>query len=174
MGAEIMSESRDPVAAPRDPETALSAAYLRLLGHTQVEAAHATGIDPRTLGRWESCGGWDDVASEAADRWLHGAVAKARRALLAALEQPDGPLALRVLERVVPELAPPSQQVHLTGSLANINMDLLPDGLLQRLADGEHPLTVLSSLVDSIDWGVTSIAAGLPRPTEEDSDPQVP
>ena len=35
-----MSESRDPIAAPPDREIALSAAYLRLLGSTQAEAAY--------------------------------------------------------------------------------------------------------------------------------------
>ena len=169
-----MSESRDPIAAPPDREIALSAAYLRLLGSTQAEAANAAGVDARTLGRWESCSWWDGVASEAADRWLHGAVAKARRSLLAALEEPDGSLALRVLERVVPELAPPNQRVELRGSLANLDMDKLSDSVLQRIADGEHPLAVLATEVDLERFGMTPVAAGLPRPTEDDDDPQVP
>ena len=70
MSRARMSERNDPIAHPRDPEKATSAAYLRHLGATQVEAASATGIDPRTLGRWEACAWWPDVQREAAERWM--------------------------------------------------------------------------------------------------------
>ncbi len=144
MTSQTMPESADPIGAPRDREVALSCAYIRLLGSSQLEAAKTAGVDPRTLGRWESCSWWPDVQREAADRWLAGAIGKARKALLAALDQPDGPLALKVLERVVPELAPARHAVELKGSLANIDIDTLPHDLLARIAAGEHPLQVLA------------------------------
>ena len=37
-----MSDSSDPISRPRDRELALSVAYLRLTGSTQVEASQAT------------------------------------------------------------------------------------------------------------------------------------
>lgn len=37
------------------------------------------------------------------------------------------------------------QHVQLTGSLARINMDLLPDSLIERIARGEHPAAVLAA-----------------------------
>jgi len=101
-----MSETRDPIQRPANRETALSCAYLRLVGSTQAQAAEATGVDPRTLGRWEKCSWWAEVKREAADRWLAGLIAKARRGLELAVPN-DGRLALTVLERLIPELAPP-------------------------------------------------------------------
>ena len=91
-----MSENTDPVGCPRDRDKALSVAYLRTLGASQEEAAKATGVDARTVGRWESCSWWPEVLTEAAERWLAGAIGKARKALLDALDEPDGLLALKV------------------------------------------------------------------------------
>lgn len=145
---ERMSEPADCVAAPRDRETAVSCAYLRLTGSSQAEAAKAAGVDPRTLGRWESCSWWPAIQREAGERWLAGAAAKARRSLLAALEEPDGRLALSVLERLVPELAPARQRVELKGSLKRIELRRMPNEAIDRIANGEHPLAVLASFAN--------------------------
>jgi len=102
---EQMSDHMDLIGAPRDRDQALSCAFLRLLGSTQAEAAKAANVDPRTLGRWEGCSWWRDVMQEASQRWLAGLAAKARLGLTAAVEK-DGYLALRVLERLEPALAP--------------------------------------------------------------------
>ena len=67
-----MSERTDVIVAPRNREICLSAAYLRLVGATQADAAHAAGVDARTLGRWESCSWWPDIQREAGERWLAG------------------------------------------------------------------------------------------------------
>lgn len=96
----------DVTIAPRDRDQALSCAYLRHLGASQEEASKATGISARTLSRWESCSWWRDVQREAADRWLAGLAARARRGLERAVEE-DGRLALSVLERLDVALAPP-------------------------------------------------------------------
>ena len=112
---ERMSQSTDPVQGPRDRETALSVAYLRTLGSTQEEAALAAGVDRRTVQRWEGSSWWPEVRREAADRWLSGVVGRARHALLRALDEPDGHLALKVLERTVPQLAP-TERVANTGT----------------------------------------------------------
>jgi len=138
-GAE-MSESGDPVTAPRDREKALSAALLRHLGATQVEAANATGVDPRTLGRWEACSWWPAVAREAADRWLAGLAAKARKGLEGAVET-DGRLALSVLERLEPALAP----AKVRATIETVNYSELTNEQLARIAAGENPAHVLGS-----------------------------
>jgi hypothetical protein len=102
-----MSDPVNPVGAPRDRETAISVAYLRLLGHTQEDATKATGVSEKTIQRWESCTWWPEVQAEASRRWLSGLESRARQTLFDNL---DGPLSLKVLERRLPELAPPVTQ----------------------------------------------------------------
>ena len=169
-----MSEHSDPIGAPRDREKALSAAYLRLLGSTQAEAAMTTGVDPRTLGRWESCSWWPEVQREAADRWLAGAIGKARRALLRALDKPDGALALKILERVVPELAPAQQRIELGVDIRKLNFEAMTDEQLARIAAGEHPYAVLAATRDVHGPGTgepyVSGEILLPPPQREDSE----
>ena len=105
-----MSESSDLISAPRDREVALSVAYLRVIGSTQVDAAKAAGVDPRTVGRWESCSWWPEIVAEASRRWLSGLEARARQVLYDGM---DPILALKVLERRLPELAPATQNLNL-------------------------------------------------------------
>ena len=53
----------------------------------------------------------------------------------------DGRLALAVLERLEPALAPPRQRVGLS---ADLNVNRLTDEQLERIAAGEHPAHVLT------------------------------
>ena len=138
-----MSQSTDPVRGPRDRETALSVAYLRTLGSTQEEAALAAGVDRRTVQRWEGSSWWPEVRREAADRWLSGVVGRARHALLRALAEPDGNLALKVLERTVPQLAP-TERVANQGAIARLDFGAMTDEQLSRISKGEHPYVVLA------------------------------
>jgi len=140
---ERMSQSTDPVSGPRDRETALSVAYLRTLGSTQEEAALAAGVDRRTVQRWEGSSWWPEVRREAADRWLSGVVGRARHALLRALAEPDGNLALKVLERTVPQLAP-TERVANQGAIARLDFGAMTDEQLSRISKGEHPYVVLA------------------------------
>ena len=41
-----------------------------------------------------------------------------------------------------------AERMQLSGGLASINMDALPDDLLERIARGEHPMSVLASAVE--------------------------
>ena len=41
-----------------------------------------------------------------------------------------------------------AERVELRGGLATLNMDVLPDDLLERIARGEHPMSVLASAVE--------------------------
>ena len=135
-----MSHSGGAIRRPHDREKALSCAYLRHVGHTQEAAAKATGVDRRTVQRWESSDFWPDIKREASDRWLSGLAAQCRRGLEAAVAD-DGRLALAVLERLEPALAPARQRVGLS---ADLNMNRLTDEQLERIAAGEHPAHVLT------------------------------
>ena len=138
-----MSQSIDPVGGPRHRETALSVAYLRTLGSTQEEAALAAGVDRRTVQRWEGSSWWPEVRREAADRWLSGVVGRARHALLRALAEPDGNLALKVLERTIPQLAP-LERVANQSAISKLDFASMTDEQLSRISKGEHPYVVLA------------------------------
>ena len=135
------SESDDPVRAPRHRDLALGVAHLRQLGCSQSEAAKATGVTTRTVGRWEACSWWPDVQREAAERWLVGLAARARRGLEGAVSE-DGRLALRVLERLDPALAPLRMRVAVG---YDIDVRQLTDDQLDRMIAGEDPRHVLGS-----------------------------
>ncbi|MEX2530699.1 MAG: hypothetical protein WD960_07995 [Gemmatimonadota bacterium] len=130
--------SADPVEAPRDREKAVAAAFLRILGASQADAAGAAGVGERTLRGWEGCSWWPDVLADASRRWLDGLAAKARKGLEDAV-QVDGRLALSVLERMEPALAPPK----LRAQIETLDMKELSDEQLARIAAGEDPAHVL-------------------------------
>jgi hypothetical protein len=67
----------------------VSAAYLRLLGHTQVETAKAVKAGERTILRWESEDSWPAAQAEARSRWLQGCDSLAMRALVNGLKADD-------------------------------------------------------------------------------------
>ena len=53
--------------------------------------------------------------------------------------------------------------MEVKGALAHIDLSQLPDHLLQRIANGEHPLAVLASAVPVDEEGRPNLAA-LPSP----------
>jgi hypothetical protein len=61
-----------------------------------------------------------------------------------------------------------ADRMELRGSLANINLDALPDDLLARIANGEHPLSVLACAPPA----VKEEALRLPPGSSEESDAQ--
>ena len=74
---------------------------------------------------------------------MSGVVGRARHALLRALSEPDGNLALKVLERVLPELAP-TERVGYGGGISKLNFSTMTDQQLARIKAGEHPYVVLA------------------------------
>jgi len=52
---------------------------------------------------------------------------------------------LKILERVVPALAPPRQRHELEGAISQLNLAILPDEMVGRIANGEDPLVVLAT-----------------------------
>jgi hypothetical protein len=88
----------------------VSAAYLRMIGHTQAEVATSAGRSERTIQAWEADRElWTAARDEARGRWLQEVTDAARRSVLKGAGRiPD--LGLKILERIDPELAPPKQQ----------------------------------------------------------------
>ncbi len=134
-----MSERKDPMRSPKNRDKCLSVALLRLVGASQVEAANAAGVDPRTVGRWERCSWWSGVQAEASSRWLAGLTAKARAGLEKAVAD-DGRLALSVLERLVPDLAPPSARL----TVGTLDYSEMTNDELSQIAQGMDPALVLA------------------------------
>ena len=99
---------------PRDWDKAVAAAYLRLIGGTQVEAAEGAGLGLRTLQGYEKCEWWAEAQEEASNRWLKHIVGAARHSLAKGIKD-DPNLAFKVLERMDPRLLPPKQRMELGG-----------------------------------------------------------
>ena len=100
-------------AQPRRPahwEKRVSAAYLRILGATQAEAARAVGRSERTIRLWESDPSWADARREAEERWLADLKDASRRAVLQAVREGNAQIGLALLERLDERLAPPKQR----------------------------------------------------------------
>lgn len=103
---------RPPVPRPRYWEKRVLAAYLRMLGATQAVAGKAVARNARRIREWEADATWAQAREEARQRWLGELTDAARVTLLTTLKDvSQGFLALQVLERIDPDLAPAKQQV---------------------------------------------------------------
>ena len=107
-------------------EKMVSAAYLRLLGHTQEQAATSVGVSERTVWAWENeRTDWPDVVREARKRWLSGLAGTARDTLHKAIRDvQNGKLALDVIERLDPDLLPARMRHEIVGDLPTISIEL--------------------------------------------------
>lgn len=112
------SFTEDP-SLPRYWEKRVAAAYLRMMGLTQEDAAHAVGRHKRRVAEWESeKDTWALAREEARRRWLGELTDAARSTLLKTIRDgANGLLALQVLERLDEDLAPAKQRhdVNLEG-----------------------------------------------------------
>ncbi len=102
-----MADKAQGVGKPRDWDKAISVAYLRLREESQADAAKSAGIGERTVRRWENSKWWPQACLEAGSRWLQGLVYVSQQTLFAAIDGGDANLAFKVIERRIPELAPP-------------------------------------------------------------------
>ncbi len=106
-----MKPAGDP-DTPRHWEKRVLAAYYRLLGSSQKAAGAAVGRSERSVWTWEQdTVTWTQATEEARKRWLGEVTALARRQLLAAMMRDGGDLALKILERIDTDLAPPTQRL---------------------------------------------------------------
>ena len=98
---------------PRHWEKRVAAAYFRMLGYTQAATGTTVGRSERTIQDWEADKPtWALAREEARQRWLGNVTDAARVTLLTTLKDANqGFLALQVLERLDPDLAPAKQQV---------------------------------------------------------------
>ena len=91
---------------PKHWERVVLYAYLRMMGHTQKHAAHAVQRSERRAQEWEENRGlYAQAREEARQRWLTEATDAARQTLLASIRDGAGDLALKLLERIDPDLA---------------------------------------------------------------------
>lgn len=114
---EDLPITKSVVDRPRDWDTAVSAAYIRVIGGTQKQAAAAAGCGERSIRDWENSDFWEAAKKEAADRWLNGVVAHSRKTLIHHFEGEEGDpnLALKLLERLDNRLLPPKVRSELSG-----------------------------------------------------------
>jgi hypothetical protein len=100
----------DGTPRPSYWEKLVLASYYRLLGATQIQAGAAVGRSERTIRVWEADRIlWQRASEEAHQRWLGEITAAARRAVLDNAGT-DVDLALKLLERLDSDLAPPAQR----------------------------------------------------------------
>ena len=111
---DISAEPGDIVKKPQDWDKVVACAYLRLLGHSREKAAEGAGAGERSLFDWEHCSWWKDAEAEAKGRWLRGLASKARNSLETGVGD-DANLALKVLERLDDDLAPPKNRHEVGG-----------------------------------------------------------
>jgi hypothetical protein len=137
-----MAESTDPVQGPMDREKALSAAYLRLTGCTQAEAASAAGVGERTLRTWETCSWWGEIKAEASGRWLDGLRTKTRKAIERLIDGLEPATVRFAAERIMDEFQPPKQRAELSGPnggpIQTEDVGQLSDSELQERANRLH------------------------------------
>ncbi len=107
---QISAPDESQKTRPAHWDKRVSAAYLRILGATQAEAARAVGRSARTIRLWESDPSWADARREAEERWLVDLKDASRRAVLQAVREGNAQIGLALLERLDERLAPPKQR----------------------------------------------------------------
>jgi hypothetical protein len=100
-----------PSPRPRQWEKWALYSYLRMMGSTQKEAGSAVGRKKRTVAEWEEAKAlFAEAREEARKRWLTDLTDASRQTLLTTIRGGAGELALKVLERTDPDLAPATQR----------------------------------------------------------------
>lgn len=108
------SASKPADQRPKHWPKMVQAALLRSLGATQAEAAEAAGRSARTIREWEASPLWREAERESEALYLVDLKhASMRSVLKGAGRIPD--LGLKILERLMPALAPPKQKLEHTG-----------------------------------------------------------
>lgn len=130
MAKRKSADSGDPIENPHDRDKALSVAYLRMIGLTQVDAAKSAGVGERTIRDWEKCSWWPEVQAEARHRWLNDLMDASRATLLKSIKAGGFTEALTILERMDPDFRPAPQE-HRIGILGMIQT--LPPEEVRRL-----------------------------------------
>lgn len=154
------STDKSATTRPMDWDKAISVALLRSLGQTQDAAAEGAGVSERTVCAWEKSAWWPDAQAEAHQRWLSGAVEKAKIAIYDAMEPASGvminpitgermldaegeplkapndprvrsDMSRYVADRLISELAPPKQRITHTAHVSPVDLAKLSDEELE-------------------------------------------
>jgi hypothetical protein len=98
---------------PRHWDKMVLAAYLRIMGRTQKEAAEAAGRSERTIQAWEASELWREAEQEAEeDTFLRSLKHASMRAVLQNVEDGNPMLGWDALQRLIPQLAPKQRLEH--------------------------------------------------------------
>lgn len=106
--------SEEAQKRPKHWDKMVLAAYLRILGRTQKEAAEAVGRSERTIRDWESSELWREAEREAEeDTFLRALKHASMRAVLQNVDEDGNPmLGWEALQRLMPQLAPKQRLEH--------------------------------------------------------------
>lgn len=117
MSAPEVSAGDEPVRRHAHWDKVVAAAYLRMIGHTQAEAAGGVGRNARTIRLWEADTElWAAAREEARDRWLNDALDAARAAVLNSAKMGNVETGKWLLERLDEDLAPPKLKMEMAGA----------------------------------------------------------
>jgi len=113
----VPAKPRLTVKKPRNWDTAVSAAYFRLIGASQKAAAEAANVDVGTLRKWSYSEWWPDAQQEAENRWVTDITAETRKGLMRGLKDKDeyGKMSRWAGDRLIPQLAPPTVRQEVSG-----------------------------------------------------------
>lgn len=115
MMAEKSAGSVENRAKPKYWPNMVQAAVVRLIDGTQEEAAVAADRSVRTIRDWETKSEWwSEALREAESHWLLNVKRASMRSVLKAAGR-NAEMGLKILERTMPELAPPKQKMEHTG-----------------------------------------------------------
>jgi len=147
-----MKPAGDP-GTPRSWEKIVLACYMRILGASQKAAGQAVGRSERTVRVWEADSAtWTQACEEARRRWLGEVEAMARRQLLKGLMNADAELALKVIERLDPALAPASLRLKHEGHVDLVDAPAwveLRTSIMQALAPYPEARLALAEVLAS-------------------------
>jgi len=111
------NRKRGGARGPQNWDKVVSAAYLRLLGEPNVDAAKAVGCGERNLRVWQKKPYWKQAVEQARSRWLQGVESGAMRGITEGLSDPQeyATMSRWAAERVIPEMSPPKQRQEHSG-----------------------------------------------------------
>jgi hypothetical protein len=141
-------------------EKLVLACYLRLIGASQKSAGAAVGRSERTIRVWEADTAlWTRATEAARQRWLGEITALARRQLLKGLMDADVDQALKVLERLDMDLAPPAHRLKHEGQVS-----------LSTSAEWQELRTVILRALSAYPEARARVVAALTQEAEEAAD----
>jgi len=119
---------------PQQWERLVLYAYLRMMGATQKDAGSAVGRAKRTVQVWEEDKAlYGQARTEARERWLGELTDAARVTLLKTIREGHGVLALQVLERLDPALAPAKQASEQPQTTVFVHIEQARERVTDRL-----------------------------------------